>query len=1073
MTDSTGAIIPGAKVILTNPETGASQTLTTSSSGGYRASLLKPGTYRIAVTSNGFQTSNVTVNVTPGQVSTGDVKLTIGASTTTVEVTEQQPLLNTENADLSTSFSMEQVQQLPNPGNDLTYVAQTAPGVVMNTQGGYGNFSAFGLPATSNTFTVNGGYENDPFLNLSNSGATNLLLGNNDISEVTVTSNAYTAQFGGLGGAQVNEISRSGTNKFHGDATYFWNGSRLNAIGYFNDQAIQAGQLSGKPRSNVNQWSGAIGGPIFKDKTFFFFDTEGLRVIIPVNGNVYAPSPTYVTRTIANVTATQGATAATFVKGLLNEYTKSPAYAKAQPLPMTTDVDAAGNPNVVVYRANSANFAHEALYTGRLDQNLGKKDLIFFHVKVDKGTQPTFTSLVDPLFNTLSPQPEYEGQLNETHTFNSNLTNQFVAAAIYYRAIFQNTNQATAGTISPFSLFFISGDLANNSAATSLGGIDYAFPQGRAVTGYQYVDDLSYVRGKHTIKTGFAFRRDDVTDYGPQQLTTPELYVTESNFSQGLADGYQQNFPTRLTQPVALYTLGFYVQDEWKLAPNLTLTAGIRFEHNSDPKCLTNCFAVLSSDFQNVSTSTTTPYNQLISAGQSKAFKQFQKVSYEPRVGLSYSPFTHTVIRGGFGMFSDSFPAQVADMLLNNAPTNVPLALGSDFGGADSSFVPGVAGNFQSQAIASNTAFQTGFKANGNNKTLSAIPGFSAPSFVNAAIKISNPTYEEYNLQMQQQLSRSAALNIGYNGNHGYHEPVLNNSLNAFNAAAVPGFAGFTQTQPNNNFSSITQVYSGASSNYNGLVVSLVNRSRVLTTQINYSWSHALDEISNGGFNGFSGNSVNPTNPNPALLRQNYGNADYDTRNYFSGNYVFNLPYYGGPHLLTDGWQITGDAFHSTGLPFTFTDTNTTSGGQFANYGGVLFARQLSPGTIKKCSGEAQANGTPCASVANYGTATNFGQQERNQVFGPSYTDTDIAFSKAFPLSLHPRTGEGPQLRLGVQIFNLMNHPNFGQPLHDSADGTAEGTITSTVNPPTSILGSFLGGDASPRLVQLKAKVTF
>ena len=128
------------------------------------------------------------------------------------------------------------MQSLPNPGNDLTFVAQTAPGSVMNTGSGYGNFSSFGLPATSNTFTINGGYLNDPFLNVNNSGASNLLLGNNDVSDVTVVSNAYNASFGGLGGAQINEISRSGSNKFHGNAAYWWNGSSLNANDFFLNQ---------------------------------------------------------------------------------------------------------------------------------------------------------------------------------------------------------------------------------------------------------------------------------------------------------------------------------------------------------------------------------------------------------------------------------------------------------------------------------------------------------------------------------------------------------------------------------------------------------------------------------------------------------------------------------------------------------------------------------------------------------------------------------------------------------------------------------------------------------------------
>ena len=193
--------------------------------------MLQPGTYSITVTGSGFETTTTTAHVAGGAIANGDVKMTLGKSSQTVTVTEAEPLLNTENADITTTFNTEQVQRLPNPGNDLTFVAQTAPGSVMNTTTssngaafGYGNFSSFGLPAVSNTFTINGMYENDPFLNLNNSGATNLLLGNNMIASVTVVSNAYGAQYGGLGGAQVNEITKSGTNRFHGNAAYWWNG---------------------------------------------------------------------------------------------------------------------------------------------------------------------------------------------------------------------------------------------------------------------------------------------------------------------------------------------------------------------------------------------------------------------------------------------------------------------------------------------------------------------------------------------------------------------------------------------------------------------------------------------------------------------------------------------------------------------------------------------------------------------------------------------------------------------------------------------------------------------------------
>jgi hypothetical protein len=205
-------------------------------------------------------------------------------------------LLQTDNADVSTSFSQTQISQVPNPGNDLSYIAQTAPGVIQNTQGGNGNFSAYGLPATSNLFTLNGQNENDPFLNLNNSGATNLLLGNNDVEQATVVTNGYSGEYGTLAGANVNYVTKSGGNNFHGNALYWWNGDVLNANSYFNNQ-------SGTPRPfvNANQWAASIGGPIKKDKTFFFLDTEGLRFVLPTSLNVRIPSAQFASATLANL----------------------------------------------------------------------------------------------------------------------------------------------------------------------------------------------------------------------------------------------------------------------------------------------------------------------------------------------------------------------------------------------------------------------------------------------------------------------------------------------------------------------------------------------------------------------------------------------------------------------------------------------------------------------------------------------------------------------------------------------------------------------------------------------------
>src|SRR5258708_664884 len=299
VSDPSGAVIPNATVALKNNGTGQTQNATTNQSGVYRFSLLTPGQYTVTVNASGFQNAERTVTVSVGQATSMNMQLAVGSSSQTVEVTAEGGVVQTDNGNISTTFTPEQVELVPNPGNDLSYIVQTAPGAVMNTQAGYGNSSTFGLPATSNLFTVNGMNENDPFLNLNNSGATNLLLGQNNVQEATVVNNGYSGQYGGLAGANVNYVTKSGTNNFHGNVNYFWNGRAMNANSWFNKQnelasVVPAGPNPNKqPFVNANQWSASGGGPIVKDKTFFFVDYERLRVLLPTSTPVNIPSPAF------------------------------------------------------------------------------------------------------------------------------------------------------------------------------------------------------------------------------------------------------------------------------------------------------------------------------------------------------------------------------------------------------------------------------------------------------------------------------------------------------------------------------------------------------------------------------------------------------------------------------------------------------------------------------------------------------------------------------------------------------------------------------------------------------------
>src|SRR5215468_3430798 len=299
VTDPSGAVVPNASVTLKSNESGAMQTRTTNAQGYYRFQLLSPGSYTVSVTASGFQSTQQQATITVGQAATANIPLALGAASQTIEVSAGAEAVQAENAEISTTITQQQIALMPNPGNDLSYVVQTAPGAVMNTQAGYGNSATFGLPATSNLFTFNGMNENDPFLNLNNSGPTNLLLGSNDVQEATVVNNGYSVQYGGLTGANVNYVSKSGTNNWHGNAEYYWNGRAMNANNYFNVQSDIP-----RPFVNANQWAASVGGPIRKDKTFFFVDYEGLRVVLPTTTPVNVPSPQFQAATLANLAIT-------------------------------------------------------------------------------------------------------------------------------------------------------------------------------------------------------------------------------------------------------------------------------------------------------------------------------------------------------------------------------------------------------------------------------------------------------------------------------------------------------------------------------------------------------------------------------------------------------------------------------------------------------------------------------------------------------------------------------------------------------------------------------------------------
>ena len=1078
VTDPSGAVVPNASVTLKNDATGQTQTQTTNSSGVYRFSFLNPGTYTITTTAANFQKASSNVAISVGQTTTNTVKLALTSASQTVTVTSEAPVLQTENGNVSTTFNAAQIALIPNPGNDLSYVAQTAPGATMNTQGGYGNFETFGLPGTSNLFTVDGQYENDPFLNLNNSGATNLLLGSNDVQETTVVNNGYSGQYGGLAGANVNYVTKSGSNAWHGNASYWWNGRVMNANNYFNKQSAP---ITARPFVNDNQWAASIGGPIKKDKTFFFVDTEGLRVLIPVIRKVSIPSPQFQTATLANI----GAVAPTELPfyqhmfGLWNGAQGASGAANVLPAGgcPTGFALPGGAPCALQFNSNNRNNTKEWLLTARVDQNIGANDHAFIHFRTDQGVQATYTDPINPVFNAVSTQPQWEGQLNETHTFGATAVNQFILSGSYYSAIFKPASLPAALQTMPFALDF---------SGTTFRGLGHdlgIWPQGRNVTQYQVVDDVSLPRGSHNLKLGVNFKRNDISDFDPGSGSIGSIFSeTLSSFFNGIGDNYIQAFPARMSQPVALYNLGAYIQDEWRMSNTFKLTLAMRVDHNSNPVCLTNCFARFDNSFQGIGHDASIPYNRAILTGQHQALSHLQGWGWQPRLGFAWQipHMSQTVLRGGFGLFDDAFPAFVSDFMMNNPPNYNQFVAGG------APFAPGVAGNLSSIAAGANTSFLNSFHSGGTLASISAAnPLFTPPSFFNASRNISYPRYQEWNLELQQGLGKRTSLSLNYVGNHGIHEAVQNTGLNAFcdpavcmSSLATTRFNGLPTAPPDARFGTVTEAQSSAVSNYNGLTVSLQRKFTSLQLQANYTWSHALDEISNGGFlqyNFLTNISVlSPQDPYN-LRAYNYGNADYDVRQNASLNWVYNMPQFRGVvSRILGGWVVSGTLFARTGLPFTVVDGNATGilggnnfGGSINGTGAFIFANDLNHSHGGECGDGATNPAAPCLSAATFTPATTgFGQQRRNQFYGPRFFDTDVTLMKNFGITEHMKLG------VGATAFNVFNHPNFDQPVGDIANPQF-GTIVSTVNPPTSIYGSFLGGDASPRVIQLNARLTF
>jgi len=1077
--DQSGALVPHASVTLRSDDKGTIQSGVSDSNGFYRIAFLPPGGYTETVSAVGFIDVQKSVRVFLGKVTSVDIVLKVAARDTVVEVTGEMPLPEERSSEISTTFNSTQIANVPNPGNDLTYTVQTAPGVVMNTQGGTGNFSTFGLPANSNSFNLDGMNDNDPSLLINNSGSTNLLLGNNEIQEVSIVNNGYSGRYGGFAGASVDYLTKSGSTNFHGNAQYWWNGRILNANNWFNNDVPPGTPPTPRPFVNANQYAASLGGPIKKNKVFFFVDYEALRFVLPSNSLVLIPSPQFESATVQNLLSTGHQASVPFYNQMFELWNKAPGVERAVAgNPQTVDSTGCNGftgpqglgttvPCVLSFRSTANNLTHEYLLGARTDFNLGQNDKLFLRLHEDQGHQTTRADPISPLFNLQSDNPIYQGQVSETHVFNSRLVNSLVVAGLYGSFIFQQNDLLAATAALPTTV-----GLSDGSLSLLLGPFS---PIGTRLSRYQAMDDLSIVRGSHSLMFGLNFNRFDLSAFNSEfNKTGIILPFTLGDFFAGgegpFGDLLQQNFSDLGGKPLALYWLGVYGQDEWRATRHLTLTFSARLDHSSNPVCQNNCIARFTSDFDSLEHNASIPYNRAIEIGQRQTLPSLTRLSLQPRFGFAWAPsgLPDTVFSGGVGFFTDAFPAAI---IAGDVSSNPPLL--NSFTIFNNNLSPAEPSNLFKDAQASNKAFVSGFLNGGTLASISAETPFFVPNFTNTT-RAKTASYVEWNLKFQHGFGIGGSLSLNYVGNHGIHIPAFFSNTNAFCPPTNPqglacpnGFVGLPRFAPDQRFGTVSELRTVGVSNYNGLSISFRLRpERSLLLITNYNWSHALDEGSSLGQLAFNRMA---SGPQGGSLPGNYGNADYDTRHYFSASFVWDVPHMFGPAIMTKGWQFAGTIFARTGFPYSVFDSFTTSVLSQYNYGGVVYANFLG-GSTSDCSSPK----IPCLQEGSFSSPINqafpaFGMQRRNQFYGPRFFDTSLSVIKEISIP----AWEGAKCGFGAQFFNAFNHPNFNQPNADIAQEGSFGFITGTVNSPTTIYGSLLGGDASPRSIQLTLHLIF
>ena len=1058
VTDPSGSAVPGAKVEILNSATGVARNLTTNGDGFYSAVNLVPGTYSISVSASGFSTSTksgITINV--GSEAVFSLALQVGTVSNSVEVTTEAPVVQLSSSDISATVSATTVRELPLNGRSWTDLAALQPGVnTIQTQPSFASGADRGNRGFGQQLTISGArpqqnnYRLDGIsLNDYANGAPGSVLGGNlgvdAIQEFSVLTSNYSAEYGKTSGGVVNAVTRSGTNQFHGSAYEFLRNSALDARNFYEqDQTVP------KAEFRRNQFGGAIGGPIFKDRTFFFADYEGIRQAKGIATQISVPS--------------QNARTGALSGGAVMVDPGAASYLALYPIPPSSCVtDACKIP------FNGLQVVNENFFTGRIEHKFSEKDNLAGTYLYDKAPYNSPDQFGNVELNTLSARQILE--VEENHSFTSNFLN-----AVRFGYNHENVdNNSSLKAINP---------AAANTALAAFPGRDAAYVNIVGITAmpggvgglptylyrwnsFQWYDDAFWTKGTHSVKFGVAAERMMLQVTAETDPNGVWFFNTLQDFLQNVPSKFQGGIVSTLTPRDLRQTLfGAYVQDDWHWKPNLTVNMGLRYEMVTVPTEINGKLANLRS-LSDAAPHLGDPF-----------FSNPTTKNFEPRIGFAWDPFKNgkLAVRGGAGLF-DVLPLPYEFILMTTQ-----------------------AAPFFSYTSISATAAVPSACPSGTTLTFPLVAScLITPQKARSTYIEPNPKRNyvtQFNLNVQYQLTQNLAAMVAYVGSRGVHQPFRVDDANL----ALPTLtsAGYlwplNGTNINPGFGSIHGMFYEGRSYFNALELQLAKRmSKGFQLQGTFTYGKSMDTSSATVAGDAFGNSISSLDWFDMSL--NRGLSDYNVGRTLVINGTWDIPspksWSGPERWIADGWELGMIFTASDGVPFTPTwgtggdPALTLSSDDFAypnRLSGPGCSTLTNPGNpdnyIKtQCFAVPTAPSSSAfwqANCLNYPQCFNLrGNSGRNILIGPGLTDLDFSVFKNNQIK---RISETFNVQFRAEMFNILNHPNFAPP--GPGDGNtdifdANGVLQSPLSPSQGLAGALIRTTSPERQIQFAVKVVF